>query len=342
MSRLRIQKALATLCLIASVVGNSIPRPPPLPIVPTTIHEFGPGIWLENLFVRHNGDLLVNSQSAPELYRINPQRPERRTLIHTFPSSAQLKSNTGLGGIVETTPDTFALIVGDLNHTTVTGTKGSFSVWTINLQGYPRKAPKVRKITSIPESSFLNGLTTLDDPRVILACDSFNGKVYRIDTTTGEYKVVIQPDETTLSPSGMDFFVGIDGIRTYRPRHSKTTYLYYNNFMGEAYYRVPIDSKLATPLGPPETLAVDLGSGLDDLDIDGFGATWMAVGAGRNGSIVRLGPSNDATVVAEGKNTTDLFLITAVRRGRTAADCSKFYYSTGLGKVGYIDAAGWV
>ncbi|KAH7354527.1 hypothetical protein B0T11DRAFT_230502 [Plectosphaerella cucumerina] len=302
---------------------------------PTIIHQFLPPVWLENFYIRPNGQLLINSQSAPELYLLDPSRPDEKTLVHKFPNTNP--GLTGLGGIVETTPDNYAIIIGDLNHTTVSGQKGSFSIWTISLEDYPRQSPRVVKAASLPEATFLNGLTTLENPTVILASDSYDGRVYRIDTLTGDTAVVVHPDDTTISPSGMEYFVGIDGIRVHRPRKSETVFLYYNNFMGEGYYRVPIDPELGSPVGPTETLATNLGLGLDDLHIDKYDASWIsAVIASR---IIRVDANNTAETVAE---SSDLQSVTAVRQGRTCNDTNRFYFVTGQGKVGFIDTSGWL
>lgn len=303
-------------------------------ITPTIIHQFEPTHWLENLHVRPNGQLLINSQTSTEMFLLDPAHPENSTLVHRFPGpNNAYPGDTGLGGIVETTPDTYAILLGNLNHTTLEGSKGSFSLWTIDLQGYPAISPRVTNVTGLPSTTFPNGLTALpDDPTVILACDSFDGSVYRIDTITGEHHVVIQPDETTVSPTGAPWFIGIDGIRVYQPENSDTTYLYYNNYIGEAYYRVPIDANLATPIGPVETLATGLGQGLDDLDIDQNGASWIAVGQAAR--IVRVDADGRWEIAAE---HPDLMFTTAVRQGRTCSDAKRFYFCTGLGKVGYLE-----
>ncbi|KAF1844466.1 uncharacterized protein K460DRAFT_419368 [Cucurbitaria berberidis CBS 394.84] len=304
-------------------------------INPVIIHQFEPVAWLENLYVRPNGQLLINSQSAPELYLIDPTHPEKKVLIHEFPNTNPGLS--GLGGIIETSPDTYAIVLGDLNHTTVSGFKGTFSVWTINLENYPYEAPAVKKVASHPDWTFLNGLTRLEDPTVILGCDSFDGTVYRIDTITGDVSVTIRPDNTTIPPNGQQFFIGIDGIRVFKPRHSKTTFLYYNNYVGQGYYRVPIDAYTGNSIGPVEVLATNLGLGLDDLEIDAYGASWIS--AAHANRIVRVGPENAVNTVAE---SPDVRFITAVRQGRTCYDNSRFYFATGQGKVGYIDGSAWL
>lgn len=331
-----LSRFLVTFLSLAAAAGavllpvHSSPQNNSELLTPTIIHQFDPVHWLENLYARSNGQLLINSQSAPELYLLDPAYPDQKNLVYNFPNTNP--GLTGLGGIVETTPDTFAIIVGDLNHTTVTGSQGSFSIWTINLEGYPEKKPQVKKVISLPDATFLNGLTRLDDPTVILACDSYDGRVYRVDTITGDLAIVMQPDNTTTSPPGERFFIGIDGIRVYRPGNSFTTYLYYNNYVGEGYYRVPIHAVLGTPIGPVEVLGTSLGLGLDDLDIDMYGASWIS--AGQVSRIVRVSPKGSVSIVAE---SPDVMYVTAVRQGRTCHDASKLYFCTGLGKVGFID-----
>ncbi|CAH0037169.1 unnamed protein product [Clonostachys rhizophaga] len=326
---------LSTLCLAASISCLHSPSKKVLgvssPTAPSIIHDFGPGYWLENLYIRSNGQILTTSQSSPELYLIDTYTSER-TLVHTFPNRSP--GLTGLGGIVETSQDTFAIILGDLNHTTLAGVEGSFSIWTINLTGYPDQEPIVKEIASLPDSAFLNGLTTLEDRTTVLACDSFYGSIYRIDTLTGEVELALASDNTTLSPPGQQWVIGIDGIKIYRPHGSEVAYLYYTNYMGQGYYRVPIDPYVGTPAGPAEVLGTGLGIGLDDININRSGTSWISVS--HESKIIKVESTGGVHVAAE---SPDLRFVTAVRQGRTRDNYTKLYFSTGLGKVGFIDVS---
>ncbi|KAM5350822.1 hypothetical protein ACJ41O_007327 [Fusarium nematophilum] len=80
---------------------------------------------------------------------------------------------------------------------------------------------------------------------------------------------------------------------------TEVVYLYYGNFMGQGYYRVPIDPSLGTPIGSVEVIQTGLGTGVDDLDMDEKGGSWSWIAVGHESQIIRVGSTGDVVVVAE-------------------------------------------
>ena len=86
---------------------RSLTIPYSLPLSVHLIHEFPLKTWVENIDVRHNGQLLVTILSTPDIYQVDPVNHSAPILIHTFPSAL------GLLGITEGAPDHFYVVVGN-------------------------------------------------------------------------------------------------------------------------------------------------------------------------------------------------------------------------------------
>ncbi|KUL81360.1 hypothetical protein ZTR_09808 [Talaromyces verruculosus] len=107
---------------------------------------------IENIHVRPNGDLLLNPITSAATYILDPKQnnPDPH-LLHAYP-----EANSTIG-IVETTPDVFAVAVGNYSTETLMGVKGSFAIWKIDLSsGVPSEE-------LLPTSTFplgVNGIHT--------------------------------------------------------------------------------------------------------------------------------------------------------------------------------------
>lgn len=202
-------------------------RPIPLAPTPRLVYQFPPGVFVENIACRSNGHLLLSILSEPVLYSINPtvSSPAPK-VVHTFPNV------TGMTGIAETTtPDVFAIIGGVWNLTTLSGTLGSFSIWSVDFRSDP---PLVAMIAPIPYTDNLNGLATIErSPKIILAADSKLGAVWALDTKSGNSRIAIR--DPNFQP-GERFPLGINGINTLRD------HLYFTNSGRKIYGSIPIHS----------------------------------------------------------------------------------------------------
>ena len=218
---------LGKLLAFASSIAPSLGSPPPLPL--RVLHAFPSGVWLENLHIRSNGDILVTSLVPnASLYLIsNPTSAQPEvSLVHTFDQVG------GLLGITETAPDIFVTFGGDfLNYGT--GVNGSFSTFELDLR--QSSAPVVRLITAIPEASFLNGVENVpNDPATILIADSTLGLIWRLNTVTGKYEIGFQVPEMAVVP-GAAFPLGVNGL------HIHNGHLYFSNSFAATIYKLKID-----------------------------------------------------------------------------------------------------
>ena len=91
------------------------------------LYEYPKGTWVENLAIRSNGDLLLTRLDVPALDLLDPfddaPRPVR---LETF------EKVTGLTGIAEIAPDSFALAAGNLSFSDLSeSTFNSWAVWNV-------------------------------------------------------------------------------------------------------------------------------------------------------------------------------------------------------------------
>ncbi|EGP89425.1 uncharacterized protein MYCGRDRAFT_91665 [Zymoseptoria tritici IPO323] len=210
--------------------------------------------------------------------------------------------------------------VGEYSVSEVSGKEGSWSIWSLDFSGGSVKASK---ITAIPAASFLNGLTSLSSKGIVLAADSAQGVVYRIDTVTGKSSVAI--DSAALKPNASaTYHLGVNGIHVHGP------YLYFDNagqspLLGR--FTLSADgtsSESAEVIVEDPTFPVnDKYYGFDDFTFDGSGNVWLATNPSKQ--IVRISPEGVATVEAGSLDDTTLQGCTSLQFGRTASDRNVLY-----------------
>ncbi|KAF2766505.1 hypothetical protein EJ03DRAFT_338289 [Teratosphaeria nubilosa] len=110
--------------------------------------------WLENIAVRQNGDLLLTSVQVPGgVSSLNPLINGSKP-VH-FASPAQLNNHSALG-IVETTADTFYVVVVDYNlDTAAIGVNWIYKL--IFPDGRPGSLPSVEVFLEMPAAGLLHG-----------------------------------------------------------------------------------------------------------------------------------------------------------------------------------------
>ena len=289
-----------------------------------TIYNFPNGTWVENLAVRRSGNILVTLDTAPEVWEIHPTN-HSASLVHTFPNA------TSTMGIIEIKPDYFAVVVGNFSLATFLGTKGSWSIWTIDLSS-DDGIPKVQKAADVVDANFLNGLTTQPHAASnVLAADPNQGVIFQVDISTGTSRVLIddpalKPNETTHVP------VGVNGIR------SRGDYLYFTNSFASPVLGRFILAENGTAIGPAETIVSKpnyptlLGGWANDFALDANGNAFIATDT--SNSLVKAAPSGKVIIVAGGVSSTVVEGDTSAAFGRTSRD-RKTLYLTAHGDSGY-------
>ncbi|KAK7926826.1 hypothetical protein PG985_003824 [Apiospora marii] len=302
----------------------------PLPLPARTIYQFPEEhSWVENLFVRDNGDILMTMMwPKPSLYLLkNPSTNEgaEPKLLHTF-DDAQ-----GLLGITETAPDTYALVSSKFSGMAAVVANGS-AIWEVSIQDVAN--PKVRKVTNLPEGGFLNGVVKLhspacrnvapEDSKCILVSDSFNGLVWSVNTITGDYKVAVKvPEMDPIADAALPF--GVNGIKIVGH------YLYWANSDRLTMHRVSMNMQTGTMSegAKVETLVTLKDTAfLDEFDIDEDGTIWGVTNADNRLIAMRPQDGSYETVVGSATEMT-LAGDTSARFGKGAGNRRTLYITTG-------------
>ncbi|KAH8824065.1 hypothetical protein DL96DRAFT_1616251 [Flagelloscypha sp. PMI_526] len=267
-----------------------------------TVYQFEDGTFLENIAARSNGDLLFTSVVKPALIRLDPHSSDPSpSIIFEFPNA------TGTTGITEVYPDVFAVLAGVWNASAATAEKGSLCLWTVDVGHHE---PVGKKIACVPESTGLNGATTVEGaPGIVLVSDSRLGGIYRINIHTSEVALVVQDPLLEGSPDNA-FGLGINGLRT---RGHK---VYFANSAKKFFGSLKLTSTLQT-VGSIKTIAnVPDGSNFtayDDFALDREGNAWITL---HSHALVLVTPSGDQRIVLGGDSSTFLADPTSAAFGR--------------------------
>ena len=286
---------------------------PPLPV--TQIFQFPRGGYVEGLAFRPNGKLLGTL--------LNPEASIYQFDTTTFSARkvATIPYITGLYGITETTPDQFYVAGGNLSLTASTRDLGSFRIWHVNLTSFESEGQVEVQETTRFANATPNGLWTLDAERgVILATDSTNGVVYRVDVASGENRITID-DPVLKPPANATTYPSPNGIAV------SGGYLYFTNTGAGTFGRVPIDAE-GVQTGAGDVLAVLAGGnpGGDDWTFDAKGNVFVA--GNPNNWLGLLRATSDGTfgpveIVAGGTNRTDLLGPNTARFGVSDEDIER-------------------
>jgi hypothetical protein len=263
--------------------------------------------------VQANGNLVLVFLDRPEVHEINPRdRNPVPKLLHRFEGSSHVT------GITEISPGVFAVIVGKNLIGNTLG--GEWSLWKLDLNG-SANSPQVTKITAnIPKASLMNGLELLS-PQAVLASDTVQGTIYRIDLQTGTTSFPFKSKELRGGiMSNVNF--GLNGIKI------SGNYLYYTNTLGGAFVKIPIDRVTGAATGKAKVLATGL-TGLDDFAIAPSGNEAFLVNQFTN-EVVRVDLSGTDKVEKLAGNPKSGLILgpCAAAFGRSKADERTLYVVT--------------
>ena len=224
----------------------------PLPV--EVVQDFPTGIWIENLAIRGNGQIIVTDNSAPNIYLVDPFKGGATVLLATVNDTGSLL------GIVEAQPDVFYICSANYSSPKLQG-YGETNIYKLDMTGFDPREPstaKVSKITSLPDAIALDGLTYIPESNLLLSSDFLAGAVWSINPDTGEIAVPIN-NTYTRSPSAF----GINGV------HLKgNDTLYFTNSGQSTVGRVKINAQgqavgnytfFTSTLPNPDDFAVDEG-----------------------------------------------------------------------------------
>ena len=197
-------------------------------------------------------------------------------------------------GIAEISSDVFAVITPN-------------TVWGVDLNqhrnhGSDNNVVEPEKIATIHQAGNINGMALLNQKTgMVVISDSQLGLIWRLDTTTGEYTVILK-DPTMSANRKYGPLLGINGLRVHNG------YIYYVNTPNRLYCRIPINPITGQAIGPAEIISK--GALADDLAVSEKGVGYLA---GLTDSVVtRVFEDGEMEVVA---NETILHAATSAAFG---------------------------
>ncbi|KAE9405881.1 hypothetical protein BT96DRAFT_1015353 [Gymnopus androsaceus JB14] len=260
-----------------------------------------PSISLENLAVRHTGEIIVGFRQWPD------------------PLPNRTKSYIDIHGIVEVAQDQFYVTCGNLSLVTHIDVPGSPSVFHVNMTGFPEHL-EVNEVAHFPEARILNGMTLLSEEKgLVYIADSRVGVVNLLNVYTGEFFVAINNSLTNQPPGADEISNCVHGVHV--PKSNK--YLYFSNFAQGIIARVLIHPDTGLAAGEPEIIKSNLTTVEDfvlDKDLNIFTALFVT------NEFVRVdGKTGEVLVLAGNENSTEYKWAASVRFGRLASDKGDLY-----------------
>ncbi|KAH7116818.1 hypothetical protein B0J11DRAFT_592832 [Dendryphion nanum] len=271
----------------------------------TQVYKFsGSPSSAEGIAARSNGQLLVSFFDKGELWTVDPAT-KKASKVASFTDA------TCTGAITEIAPDVFAVVAGQFSFGG--GNKpGSWAIWKVD---FTKATPVASVLKKIPESTFFNGLTTLNNDTILIG-DAGKGAIWRLNVNTGAYSIAIQ-DTTMAPPSGQP--MGLDGLRYVNGT------IYFTNVFKNTFHKVAVD---ATGKATGSIATIWSGTMADDLWVTPDGTSYVATGSANK--IQKVTSDNKISTIASISGST------AVTFGRTEADKNTLYITTGSGVIASI------
>ncbi|KAF4429579.1 Six-bladed beta-propeller [Fusarium acutatum] len=295
------------------------------------VAQFADDVWLENIAIRSNGNLLLTTlQPNASLYEVSKPMSKYPTISRLL----TIDTISGLTGITETAQDVF--IFTGANFSMVTGgTQGTTGVWKID---FGQSHPEPKLVTYLPESLLPNGVAAVPQNKsIVLIADAQLGLVWRVDSITGEYDVVAKLKDMGNLANGSTFVLGIDGMRIHKGN------LYWTNNALTSLYELPItrtgspvpgaEAKLVAK--PPVAATDDFIFGPGNSDI-----AWLTTNF--YNELLAVMPNGDSMTVAGGADSFEVATATACRFGRTRWDATTLYVTTGPAEINGVTKGGKV
>ena len=282
------------------------------------IYQFPNATFIENIAVRPNGHLLLDTFDQGRVYSIDPAATNPKPYI-----IAQLPAATAIGGIAQIEPDVFAVCGGILNQTTRRLLEGTAKIFLLDLRECgtqpSQSCAAVDTVATVFDTESLNGMTALPQyPQTVLTVDSVGGRIFRTNTVTGYVDVAFQNDNLAIGKDSPPGALGGNGIKIYGG------HLYFTNSMLQLFGRIPI-----TATGEPTGEVATIVSGksikvaYDDFAITSAGISYVA---GHPSTLVRITQNGEQDIISNESDSVTLLEPTSVA---LSVDEKKLYVVTG-------------
>ncbi|KAK1062664.1 hypothetical protein LTR74_010120 [Friedmanniomyces endolithicus] len=296
------------IAITSFLLVNSLPFPDDDAV--SVVWQFPNPTWIENLAVRINREILCTSLSRDAVLMVNP-------FEHTESTVVQFEPGNGALGIAEISNDVFVVVTCQVDLATSSGVPGSAAAWKLDLNAWTLGAEDaVTLIANLTDVGLPDGVVALGEPGIVLVADAGKGLVWKLDTNTGDYTIVIQDD--IMISSNAHIPLGVDGV------HIADDYLYFTNLGDNILCRVSID---AAGNATDEIEIVAVMPAPDDFALTADGTAYV-VGANQ---LYRVSPTGKVDVLAGGINDTTLEGATSAQFRRTRDDAGVLYIGTNGG-----------
>lgn len=248
----------------------------------STLHQFSPGTWIENLAIRPSGCILTVGYSPGDqanIYSVSPTQNATEVLVHTFPG---VNGVTGITTSPE--PDVYFVMTGAFNFSIFSATPGTAAIHRLAFDACDH--PVVEELAALPEVIMPNGMLNIPNTPYVLIADSINGKVWRFDTVT--HNLTVYLDGPLLLPSGTSAQGGVNGIKF------SHEFFYFSNTNQELIARVPVSGPNASPQGTPQIVATQTLA--DDFIVNRVNGNLFIAENGGNGLGFVKGEGNNTVV----------------------------------------------
>lgn len=322
--------------------------------------------WLENLAIRPSKDtILATRLDVPQLWSIDISTGAGTELL--LGDAVSSVSLVGITQLLSSSSSTSAradeceeeeeevYYIAGVNYTATSVQPNSSVLYSLTYHDAPNSSSPsytFQKALPLPQMTLINGLTAWS-PTVLLATDSYQGAIYKIDVTTGEASILLQ--DPTMSTNSST--AGINGVKVLRPAElghtggpttsttTTTTYIYYTNTDQALVARIPVDPQTAELLSTASTTSTavevlasgnKLLGGPDDFALLADGGVMVATGAAN--TVVRVGLDGSVTSVAGSEGDLELASSTACRFGQ---DGRVLYVTTAGGAEGLVNGTAY-
>lgn len=162
--------------------------------------------------------------------------------------------------------------------------------------------------------------------------DVRGGGIWRLDTKTRDFELVIQTNLTEAVSAPAFGLAGVDGV------HVRDGVLYFTNIGESNFYSVPINLDTGRPSGPATTISHTLQSidQYDDFTFDDEGNAFLVTGAGNSIEFISAN-RRVQEIVAGNVNSTEIAEPTSAAFGRHPADRNVLYVTTAGGLATPVD-----
>ncbi|KAJ4232214.1 hypothetical protein NW759_002601 [Fusarium solani] len=189
-----------------------------------------PNVWIENIALRSNGNLILTTFGNGDIYSVDPSIPEARVV-------AKVKDIDALTGIAEVERDLFVVSGGIYDGGTYFE-EGSMKILLVDFRECGEShhgSPSVRPILEGKDAGVINGMTPLPHHQhIVLGAASWTGEIWRINTKAHTSEVIMRDDLLAAIPTG-PYPLGVNGLKISRG------YLYFTNTGRQLFGRFKID-----------------------------------------------------------------------------------------------------